>query len=293
MIVSMTGFGQATRNAGGYRLHIDARSVNHRYAEIVIRLPREAQPFEDALKKTVQQSIKRGRVDVYVTVEREASAGQKVDIDWSLADAYVQAAERLKERFGLSETIRIADLLQIPQLLRLGEAETSDADVLESELQACLQEALGQLMSMREAEGLHLRTDLRSRLAEMEKLCRSVRGRAQQVADEYRSRLRGRLAELLEGIPLDEGRVIAEAAVFADRSNIDEELTRLASHFIQFAQLIDGGEPPGRRLDFLLQEMNREVNTIGSKANDALIAGYVVAMKAELEKMREQVQNVE
>jgi len=293
VIVSMTGFGQATRSAGGYRLHIDARSVNHRYAEIVVRLPREAQPLEDSLKKTVQQSIKRGRVDVYVTVEKEASFGQKAVIDWPLAEAYVQAAEQLQEKFRLTEPIRIADLLQIPQLVRLSEAETNDADVLEEELKACLREALEQLVRMREAEGSHLRTDLLNRLAEMERLHRSVRDKAPQVASDYKARLRGRLEELLGALPLDESRVVAEAAIFAERSNIDEELTRLASHFIQFSQLIDGGEPPGRRLDFLIQEMNREVNTIGSKANDAEIAGYVVAMKAELEKMREQVQNVE
>ncbi|WP_262495832.1 YicC/YloC family endoribonuclease [Paenibacillus sedimenti] len=290
----MTGFGQANRSFVGYKVFIDAKSVNHRYCEVAVRLPKEWAAFEDALKKTVLQAVKRGRVDVYISAEREAVTSRNVTVDFTLADAYLQAAEQLKQRYGFTENIELKDVLKLPDLVQMKEDRTDPDEQFEMELCACLQDAVARLSDMRVREGAFLEQDIRERLAELKRIHVELQAFAPQVVQDHASKLSGRIQSLLqEQTPVDEQRLATEIAIFADRSNVDEELTRLQSHFQQFDQLLEGNEPVGRKLDFLIQEMNREVNTIGSKANHAELTTRVIHMKAELEKMREQIQNIE
>ncbi len=249
--------------------------------------------MEDRLRRLVLSRVKRGRVDVVAAVERASNAPRQADVDWALASAYVDAARRLAERFGLADGRPTArELLAAPGVWRV--AEDAPPDDAEERLLECVEGALEQLVAMREAEGEYLAQDAAGKLANVVAMVDRMRSLAPAVASEYRERLRERIAGLLAGAaPVDEQRLAAEVAYFAERSAIDEELTRLASHAAQFSELLASGEPVGRKLDFLLQEMNREANTIGSKANDAGLAAIVIDLKAELEKLREQSQNIE
>ncbi|WP_438446749.1 YicC/YloC family endoribonuclease [Gorillibacterium sp. sgz5001074] len=293
MIRSMTGFGQSGRTAAGFRMQVDVKSVNHRYSEIMVRMPREWLFLEESVKKRIQKEVKRGRVDVFITMEREGESGKTVELDGDLARGYLEAAARLKQEFGFQEELTLQNLLQIPDVVRFRENRVPDKELVEEALLSCTDEAVSHLAAMRGAEGEHLRSDLATRLELLREARRQLMRLAPGVAAEYLAKLRARIQELLEQIPVDENRLAMEAAVFADRSNIDEELTRLESHYAQFDGLLRSAEPSGRKLDFLIQEMNREVNTIGSKANSAELTSIVVEMKAELEKIREQVQNIE
>ncbi|MEW9697827.1 YicC/YloC family endoribonuclease [Paenibacillus sp. SI8] len=294
MICSMTGFGQANRSFAGYKVFIDVKSVNHRYCEVALRLPKEWAVFEDSLKKTVLRSVKRGRVDVFVTTEREAASSKSVTVDFALADAYLQAAEQLKMRYGFSGNVELKDLLRLSDLVQMKENRTEPDEQFEKELCACLQDAVAQLSEMRLREGAFLADDLHERLAELKRVHVELQDLAPQVVQDHAAKLSSRIQSLLqEQTSIDEQRLAMEVAIFADRSNVDEELTRLQSHFQQFDGLLTEQEPVGRKLDFLIQEMNREVNTIGSKANHSELTARVIHMKAELEKMREQIQNIE
>ncbi|TXK85699.1 YicC/YloC family endoribonuclease [Paenibacillus sp. N3.4] len=294
MICSMTGFGQANRSFAGYKVFIDVKSVNHRYSEVSIRMPKEWAVFEDALKKTVLQAVKRGRVDVFVTAEREAASMKSVTVDFALADAYLQASEQLRERYGYAEQIGLKDLLKLPDLVQMRESRVEPDEQLEQELCACLQEAVAGLSDMRRREGAFLEQDIRERLGVLKSIHLELEALAPHVVHEYAAKLTSRIQLLLqEQSPVDEQRLATEIAIFADRCNVDEELTRLKSHFQQCEGLLAEQEPVGRKLDFLIQEMNREVNTIGSKSNHSEPTARVITMKAELEKMREQIQNIE
>lgn len=293
MIRSMTGFGQAERRAGDVRIQVDIKSVNHRYGETVFRMPREWLVYEDKLRKLIAGRIRRGRVDVFVTAER-SGAGEATEVDWTLAAAYKQAADELARRYGLSGELTLPEMLALPGLVQVKERLDAGESV-EQSLIDCTAEAVDRLTQMREAEGAHLLADLQSRLAALTDYHTQAIAIAPTVAIQYQEKLRLRLAELLAGsdAEIDPQRLVAEVALMADRSNIDEELTRLRSHLEQFNTILGADEPVGRKLDFLLQEMNREVNTIGAKASQTELVGLVVEMKAELEKMREQVQNIE
>lgn len=299
MIRSMTGYGAADSRYDGYALHVEIRSVNARFAELTVRLPREWLALEEGVRRAVQPYVKRGRVDIAVTVEREAAAGRTVEVDWALVDSYRDAAEQIRSRLGMpdSEKLSLSDLLQVPGLVSVSERRDF---ALESGLQEALllatREAAERFLAARAAEGSHLQRDVEERLSAIERMEREVRSAATSVAADYRARLTQKLAELLGersgGVP-DETRLTMEVALLAERSDIQEELTRLGSHLAQCRQLLLTDEPIGRKLDFFIQEMNREVNTIGSKANRVDIVGRVVDMKAELEKLREQAQNIE
>lgn len=290
----MTGFGQANRSFAGYNVFIDVKSVNHRYSEVSIRMLKEWAVFEDALKKTVLQAVRRGRVDVFVTAERDAASAKSVTVDFALADGFLQAAEQLKQRYGYAEQIGLKDLLRLPDLVQMKELRKEPDEAIQQELCACLQEAVSQLSDMRMREGAFLEQDVRERLAELKRIHTELEALAPGVVLEYAAKLAARIQSLLQDqSPVDEQRLATEIAIFADRSNVDEELTRLKSHFGQCDQLLTEKEPVGRKLDFLIQEMNREVNTIGSKSNHSELTARVITMKAELEKMREQIQNIE
>ncbi|WP_068785091.1 YicC/YloC family endoribonuclease [Paenibacillus phocaensis] len=292
---SMTGYGGAVRTHGGYVVQFEIKSVNHRYAEVVLRMPREWTCYEDGLRRLVLRHIKRGRIDVYISKERDESGTLPYVLNRPAVEAYLEAAGELAKHYGVEAKLSARDLLSLPDALT-APAEITPAGGAEPDweqiLSDGLEEALIGLLGMREREGKHLAADLGQRLQRLEAIHGELVRLAPEVVNEYRSRLKGRLAELLEG-SYDEQRFAMEVAVFADRSNIDEELIRLKSHFEQCRSLLQAYEPVGRKLDFLIQEMNRETNTIGSKANHLALVNLVVEMKAELEKIREQAANLE
>ncbi|WP_281887824.1 YicC/YloC family endoribonuclease [Paenibacillus sp. YYML68] len=293
MAISMTGFGQAARSIGGFRIMIDMKSVNHRYCEVAVRLPRELSRFEHMVKQTVQQHVKRGRVDVFVTVERDRQEAHAAVIDWALAEGYKHAAESLSDRLTLPGQLELRDLLTLPGVVSFQDKPDASEEQLGAELEACAREAVLALVHMRQQEGDFLLQDLQSRMATLRELRHEAARLAPHVVEDYAVRLRARLHDMLQQTELDETRLAMEVALLADRASVDEELTRLASHEEQLRGLLQAKEPVGRKLDFLVQEMNREVNTIGSKASHAGLTAIVVEMKAELEKLREQIQNIE
>lgn len=294
MLSSMTGFGQDGQVANGYLIQVELKSVNHRYSEIVVRMPREWNSLEESLRKAIQQHIKRGRVEAVITIERESGASQSVQVNWPLLEAYQEAARQLKERYSLSDSLSLQDMLLLPDILSFKKTSQHSDDRLDTTLLDCMNHALLRLRQMREAEGQHLYEDLSERLHKLDKILEAMVRISPLVVAEYRSKLRCRLEDMLaDTVAFHEHRFTMEIALLAERSNIDEELTRLQSHFQQSRLLMEQDEPVGRKLDFLIQEMNREVNTIGSKANHTELINLVVEMKAELEKIREQVQNLE
>jgi uncharacterized protein (TIGR00255 family) len=293
MIKSMTGYGRAEGQQYGYRILVEIKAVNHRYAEVVVRMPRDYLLFEDGIKKKVLEHVARGRLDVYVTVEKTTPAKRTIRLDEELAQQMKSAVDSLAERLQMAETITISDLLKQEGIMTVVE-EAEDPEQLEGFLIGIVQTAADNLVLMRLREGERLHNEFLARLAKMRQLVEAITARSPLCLEEYKDRLDKRLAEALAGRALvDEARLLTEVALFADRASIDEELVRLSSHFDQFTAILGDEEPVGRKLDFLVQEMNREVNTIGSKANDLHIAQAVVEAKSLLEQIREQIQNVE
>ncbi|MFB5677620.1 YicC/YloC family endoribonuclease [Paenibacillus terreus] len=295
MSLSMTGYGQAVLYHGGYKVRFEVKSVNHRYCEVMMRIPREWARFEDGLRKEVQRQVKRGRVDVFIQKERDEGQNSYVQLNEPVVQAYLETAELLADKYGLDRRIGVSELLSLPNVWvdrdSIDEAEDPEWEQL---LLDGLGEAVAGMLEMRRREGRVLAADLNSRIERLEVLHSELAALAPTVVTDYRNRLKQRLAELQDGALLpDEQRLGMEIALFADRSNIDEELTRLRSHLGQCRNLLLSDEPAGRKLDFLIQELNREVNTIGSKANHLELVNRVVEMKAELEKIREQAANME
>lgn len=290
----MTGYGGATKRYGGFIIQFEIKSVNHRYGEVVIRMPREWSCYEDGLRRLVLSHLKRGRIDVFINKEYEEDHLSPLRLNTPVLEAYIKAASEIGVKYGTDPTMTTADLLSLPEVMTADSSaqgmELSEA--LEHTLQEGLSEAIQGLVAMREQEGNHLAQDIANHLTRLEEIHAELITLAPEVVKDYRSRLEGRLSELMEGA-LDEQRFAMEVAIFADRSNVDEELIRLKSHFEQCRGLLQSCEPVGRKLDFLIQEMNRETNTIGSKANHLALVNRVVEMKAELEKIREQAANIE
>lgn len=293
MIRSMTGYGQAESDPSEPILFkVETRSVNHKYLDVSIRMPREIQSLEDKVRRSVQKSVGRGRVDVFINWRNEGDDAAHVTLDRELAKAYQLALTEMSEVCALSEFPGLDLISRFPDVLRV-EKEQADTDEIWPRLEDTLRRALENLLTQRAEEGARLREDFEKRLSLLEDTARDVEKRAPVVVDEYRKRMEERLAELLAQAEFDPARVLTEVAIFADRSNVTEELVRLASHLSAFRSALTQSGPIGRKLDFLSQELFREINTIGSKANDYEIAKLVVEMKTELEKIREQVQNIE
>lgn len=289
----MTGFGSATVEVPGGRLAVEARSVNHRFSEVQVRLPRDLAPLEDRARALVLEQVRRGRVEVVVTRDEGARRPRTVRADKELASAYVGALREVAEAIGAGGEITLAQIISLPDVLRV-EEDRADLESLWPVVASVLRAAIDALVAMRAAEGSRLAEDLLARVAALEQMTGVVAGRSREVVHAYGERLRLRLAELLAQTPVDEARIATELAILAERSDITEELVRLRSHLAQFRQTVTEAEGAvGRKLEFLLQEMGRETNTIGSKANDLDIARTIIAMKSELESLREQVQNVE
>lgn len=292
MIKSMTGYGKAVTETEQGRTIVELRAVNHRYGEISVKLPRNLIAFETDVRKLVGNRLKRGKIDVFVQREEHGAVTAQPQVNLPLARAYRDAFGQLRSELGLPDQVTLQLILAQRDVLVAGEVG-EDEELLREEVLRTVGAALDALETMRAREGEALLVDLVARRATLARLIERVAERAPAVVSEYAVRLRERLAQLLGGSGVDETRFVQEVAIMADRSDVTEELVRFRSHLVQLDDTLALAEPIGRKLDFLMQELNREVNTIGSKANDAEMAALVVELKAELEKIREQVQNIE
>lgn len=292
MIKSMTGYGRARAAAQGREITVEVRAVNHRYLDVNVKCPRAYAFLEEALKKAAGTRIARGKVDIFVQLEAVEAADTKVRVNLALAKSYLAALQQLSEATGLPNDVSLLSLAKLPDVLT-GEHVEEDAEALTAQVLTIFHQAADEFIGMREREGEKMAEDVRQRGETILGLVAEVESRAPQRVTEYRERLEKRMQEILADTAIDPQRILAEAAIYADRTAVDEETVRLRSHLDQLAHMLREDKPVGRKLDFLVQEMNREANTIGSKANDAALAKIVVALKAEIEKIREQIQNIE
>ena len=291
-ILSMTGYGSAKGTVEGLNISAELKSVNNRYLDVSVRLPRGFLFAEEAIKAAVQQHISRGKVDVFLTVDSSQAADTVVRVNEPLLRAYLDAIDSIAAEHGLLNDVTALSVARFPDVLSVEKAE-ADQDALRAGLVALMDEALAEYDRMRLREGQKLREDVESRLVTIEALVTEVETHAPETVEAYHNRLRQKLESVLEGKDVDEARVITECAVFADRVAVDEETVRLRSHIAQMRQMLAAGSPFGRKADFLIQEFNREANTIGSKCQNADVAKVVVDLKSEIEKIREQIQNIE
>jgi uncharacterized protein (TIGR00255 family) len=294
----MTGFGRGENMAHERRFKVEIKSVNHRYGDITIKLPRFLNTFEDRVRKRLSKDIVRGKTDVWVSFESFARKDIAVRVNTAFTDAYVDTLLEMAERYNLPDGPNLTILAAHPEVISIEKSDLNDTGLqneLWETLEAALEQALASFNAMRETEGRALAQDIGVKKAHIEGLLTDIKHRAPTVAEEYAARLRERVTETLERfeLNLDEGRLLTEIALFADRSSIDEEITRLESHLQQLGLILAEKGAIGRKLDFLVQELNREANTIGAKSNDTALARLVVDLKSEVEKIREQVQNIE
>ena len=292
MVRSMTGYGRAKQERNGRSITVEVRSVNNRYLDCTVKMPRAYIFAEDAMKALVQKSISRGKVDVFVTMDAVEADQTVVQVNEPLAKSYYEALTRLQKMFVLSNDLSPVALAKFPDVLTVTKAE-EDLEMISADICTVLEEALAAHRQMRSVEGEKLYQDIAGRADTIETVVGKVEERSPQTVAEYRDRLETKMREVLQSTAIDESRILTEAAIFADKIAVDEETVRLRSHLAQLRTMLSGDEPVGRKLDFLIQEVNRECNTIGSKCNDLTIARDVVNMKAEVEKIREQVQNIE
>lgn len=291
-LLSMTGYGSAKGSVEGQEITVELKSVNNRYLDCSVRLPRNFLFAEDTVKQAVSAGVSRGKVDVFVSAQASQDSGTIVSVNEELARGYRDAVARIAETLGLESGLNAFSLARFPDVLTVERREL-DKDKAAAALSEITAKAVEEFNAMREREGERLRRDMLGKLETIEGLVSVVEERSPQTVKEYRERLEARLRDILADRSLDEQRVITEAAIFADRTAVDEETVRLRSHIAQFRTMLEEGSPIGRKMDFLVQEFNRESNTIGSKCSDASLAKVVVDLKSEIEKIREQLQNVE
>ena len=291
-LLSMTGYGSAKGSVEGQEIAVELKSVNNRYLDCSIRLPRNFLFAEDTVKQAVSAGVSRGKVDVFVSAQASQDSGTVVSVNEELARGYRDAVARIAETLGIECGLNAFSLARFPDVLTVERREL-DKDKAAAALSDITAKAVEEFNAMREREGERLRRDMLGKLETIEGLVSVVEERSPQTVKEYRERLEARLRDILADRSLDEQRVITEAAIFADRTAVDEETVRLRSHIAQFRTMLEEGSPIGRKMDFLVQEFNRESNTIGSKCSDASLAKVVVDLKSEIEKIREQLQNVE
>ena len=292
MVKSMTGYGRARETLNGRDITVEVRSVNNRYLDCTVKMPRAYVFAEDAIKSRVQKAISRGKVDVFVTIDTTAADVSVVAVNEPLARSYYEALMSLKNTFALEGEISPMALAKFPDVLTVTRAE-EDLETVAADICTVLEQALQAYNEMRAVEGERLAADISGRVATIESVVSKVEERSPQTVAEYRARLTAKMTEVLQSTTIDESRILTEAAIFSDKIAVDEETVRLRSHIAQLRTMLESDQPVGRKLDFLIQEVNRECNTIGSKCNDLTIAQDVVNMKAEVEKIREQVQNIE
>ena len=292
MIRSMTGYGSAKGNCCGLNLSLELNSVNNRYLDCSVRLPRNLLFAEDAVKAAVQTHISRGKVDVFVNLERTESDDLVVRVNQTLARGYAEAIRSAAAALDLDGAIAAIELCRYPDVLSVEKHEL-DQDALREGLRALTEAALADFDAMRAREGERLSRDIASRLDTIEELVGEVETRSPETVKAYRERLYQKMCEVLESKTVDEQRILLEAGIFADKVAVDEETVRLRSHINQLRGMLETGSPIGRKMDFLVQEFNREANTIGSKCSDSAVTKLVIELKSEIEKIREQVQNIE
>ena len=292
MIKSMTGYGRAVETVNGSEFTVELRSVNNRYLDCTVKLPRSLSFAEEAVKQAVKQTVSRGKVDVYITVRSENTDDTKISLNTAVVEGYLSAMRQMAEAYGVRDDISVSTLSRMNDVFTVEKPEV-DEEQLKADLMSVLDKALAGYNAMRATEGAALDRDLRSRGETILELVSQVEAGNGQTVIDYRTRLENKLKEVLANTNIDENRILTEAAIFADKVAVDEETVRLRSHLEQMNTMLTGGGAVGRKLDFLLQEMNREANTIGSKCTDVKLARIVVDIKAELEKIREQTQNIE
>ncbi len=292
MIKSMTGYGRVEALCDGRNIIVEAKSVNHRFLEIALRTPALLYPLEMEYKKKIGERFRRGRMDISIRLEGEGTETSKVNLNLDIARNYFDVLNRLRDEFHIQEPVKLKNIIGFRDIFTPPTETNLDEGFL-SQVETTLQEALTILSNMRQEEGIALYSDMQMRLGLLRDMTETIRTRAPQVVLEYQKRLSDRIKELTSGFELDAARLAQEVAMMADRCDITEEIVRMQSHIAQFEALLQSDEAEGRKIDFLLQEMNREINTIGSKSNDVEIARQVIEAKSELGKLREQAQNIE
>ena len=292
MVKSMTGYGRAVETVNGREFTVELRSVNNRYLDCNVKLPRSLTFAEEVVKQAVKGTISRGKVDVFITVRSEGATDVKITLNDAMVEGYLTAMKQMVTGYGVQDDISVSILSRMPEVFTVEKPEVDEEQLL-ADLMSVVKQALANYDAMRAAEGKALENDLRSRGNTILELVSQVEAGNGETVIAYRTRLYNKLQEVLANTSIDESRILTEAAIFADKVAVDEETVRLRSHLEQMNQMLTAGGAIGRKLDFLLQEMNRESNTIGSKCTDVKLARIVVDIKAELEKIREQTQNIE
>ena len=292
MINSMTGFGRERKILNNREIIVEVRSVNNRFCEFSARTPRNYGYLDERLKALFKSQITRGKVEVSVSIYKQEGADAEIAINKTIAEGYIKALRSVKDEFALADDLSLSSIMRLPDVFTVVKTEDDEEEIWR-DVSEVANGALALFLEMRKTEGAKLYDDVLSRLAAIEENVTKIEDRSPKVNDEYRDRLFAKLQEVLQDTNIDEQRVLTEAAIFADKTAVDEETVRLRSHIAQFRGLLEAKEPVGRKLDFLVQELNREVNTIGSKCQDITITKMVVDMKAEIEKIREQIQNIE
>ncbi|MDQ0230592.1 YicC/YloC family endoribonuclease [Metabacillus malikii] len=292
MVFSMTGYGRASAEmSSSSMMTVEMKSVNHRFLDISIKIPKQYMILEEKIRKVINEHVKRGRVEIFVNLEGEALIEKSIHVDWTILDQYVETLHQIKDRFSLKDDLTLMNILKMNEVMEIRERPVKD-ETFETKLLNLVETAAIQLVNMRKAEGKLLSNDLTERLVLLKSLTNELETIAPLVTEQYREKIEKRITEYVKDT-IDEQRILTEVAMFAEKADISEELTRIHSHIQQFEDTLQMKEPIGRKLDFLVQELNREANTIGSKANDRLIAKNVVEIKSLIEKLKEQVQNIE
>ncbi len=293
MIKSMTGFGRGACEDEIHSFKVEIKAVNHRYNDISVKMPRHISYLEEKIKKMVKEKINRGKVDVYINLDYSEDSSTEIKVNIPLAKSYKAAFEQVSNELGLMDGVDLSNILSISDIIKTEKKEI-DEDIIWNSLKEALEIALLDISKMKKTEGQALKLDMEKRLKLIETIVLDIEKRSPKLVEDYKNKLSQRVEALLDqDMEIYEERIAQEVVFFADKSNIDEEIVRLKSHISQFSTILDEGELIGRKLDFLIQEMNREINTVGSKANDMYISQDVVEVKSEIEKIREQVQNLE
>lgn len=289
---SMTGFGRAKLEKNNRIYTVEMKSVNHKYCDITIKLPRSLSYLEDKIKKEVSKNVARGKIDVYISFENYSEEGKEIVINQELVKEYMKQFKILAEENNLTINLPVTEITKLPDVLTIKETETEE-DVIENEVLETLNEAINNFCKMREQEANKIKEDLLKRIDNIEKKVENVSSLSTRLIDEYIVKLEARIKEILKTDVVDQSRLAMEVVLYADKCSVEEELTRLRSHILQFRNLLEETQPIGKKIDFLIQEMNRETNTIGSKSGNLEITNLVINIKTELEDIREQIQNIE
>ena len=291
MIKSMTGYGRATLSENSREYQVEIKSVNHRYLDVSVKMPRALSYLEEAVKKEISTKVKRGKIDVFITFENNSTQGRDIKINTELAHLYIKELKELAEKEGILSNIEVTEISKFPDVLNIQNNQSDET--IESELIAVVSEATNNLIGMRKIEGNKIAQDLLVRIEEIQSKIKEISKFSTGLIEEYVVKLEERIKELLQNQEIDQARLSQEVVIYADKCSVEEEITRLDSHIAQFINLLNSQEAIGKKLDFIIQEMNRETNTIGSKANNLEITNEVINIKTQLENIREQIQNIE